>query len=138
MWLHADLAANPSTGLTARSRVDDASASGHTAITLVRLDNPPATRRSDPGHYEPPGASMVSHPRRGGRRLAVLSRWLSAPLARCRRIVLGAGGRNTGDRPDSPQDGRLRQAQRSGVPDGPLISAVLIMGVAKAPVMRLF
>jgi hypothetical protein len=81
---------------------------------------------------------MVSHPRRGGRRHGVLSRWTSASFALCRRVVLGARDRPTGEHSDSRPGERWRRAKRSGALDGPLIAAVFVVGVAVALVMTLF
>lgn len=80
---------------------------------------------------------MVSHPRRGGGRRGV-SGWLSAPVAWCRRVVLGPRDRPTGEHSDNRPSERLRRAKRSGLLDGPVIAAVFVVGVAVALVMTLF
>ena len=80
---------------------------------------------------------MVSHPRRGGRRPRV-SRWLSAPLALCKRVLLGVRDQPTSEHSGDRPGHRLRQAKWSGAFDGPLIAAVFVVGVAVALVMTLF
>lgn len=81
---------------------------------------------------------MVSHPGRGSRRPAVLFRWLSMRLAACRRAVGRASDLYAGERSAHRPGERLRRAERSGLLDGPLIAAVVVVGVAMALVTTLF